>query len=106
MILEIGHGWKLAFEARKHTVHIIAERLASDINVIIAAMQEIHWHIKDVVDPLFISKVIIEHTGGNTAARCICIGPSMSACRHHSRGDTILEWRIGKQRRCHWLECQ
>ena len=106
MILKIGHGRQLPLESGEHTIHEIAEGLSGNIDIVVAAMQEIHRHIEDIIDPLFIAEIGVEHTGRNTASRSVGIRPGMRPRRQEAGGLAILEGRVCKQRRRHRLECE
>ena len=106
MILKIGHGRQLPLESGEHTIHEIAEGLSGNIDIVVAAMQEIHRHIEDIIDPLFIAEIGVEHTGRNTASRSVGIRPGMRPCRQKAGRLAILEGRVCKQRRRHRLQCE
>ena len=79
MVFEIRHARELTFMPFQHTVEKITKGLTRHINIVIPAMQKIHRHIKDIVDPLLITEIGVKHTGRHTAARGIGIGPGMRA---------------------------
>ena len=104
MIFKIFHSWILPFKAGQFSSHKVTKGQAGNIDIIIAAMQEIHRHIQNIIHPPCIAKIRLKHKSRNTASIGIGICPGLRPRRFQPGRYTIFKRRVRKQGSGNWLK--
>ena len=87
-------------------LHEVAERLASDVDILAVAIDEIHRHVEHVVDIALEPHAVLERERQGAAAVGIGVGPDMAAEAHEAVGLAVGEGRVREQCGRDRLQCQ
>ena len=106
MVGPVGERRRLARQRRQPAGHEIAEGLAAGVQIAAAAIDEIHRHVENVVDPALEAEAVLEREGQHAGAVRVGIGPDMGAPAFEAVRLALGEGRVGEQRRRDRLERQ
>src|SRR5215468_6711277 len=98
MVRPVGYRSAFAGQARKSSLHQIAERLAGDVDVALPALDEVHRHPERIVDVTFESHARLERPWQHAGAVRIGVAPDLRAERQKPVALALAERRIGEYR--------
>ena len=98
MVRPVRDGRALAGQRVELARHQIAERLAGDVDVFVAALDEIHRHVERVVDPALEAHARLERPRQHAGARVVGVAPDFRAEREKAVGLAFGERRVGEER--------
>src|SRR5262245_13639060 len=99
MVRPVGYRGALAGQARKSSLHQVAERLAGDVDVALPALDEVHRHTERIVDVTFESHARLERPWQHAGAVRIGVAPDLRAERQKPVWLALGKGRIGEHRR-------
>ena len=106
VVRPVGQGRALARQARKPALEQIAKRLPGHIDVLVAALDEVHRHVERIVDPALETHAGLERPGQHAAAVGIGVAPDFRAEREKAVWLSFGEGRVREQCRRYRLERQ
>ena len=104
MVRPIGNGRAHPWHAGQLARHQVAERLAGDVDIALAVLDEIHRHVERVIDPALEAHAGLERPRQHARAIGIGVAPDFRAEGKKAVGLSFGERRIRKQRGRNWLQ--
>ena len=98
MVGPVRHGGAFVRVAGQFARHQIAERQARHVDILIAALQEIHRHVERVIGVTLEAHAVLERERQHAGAVLVGVGPDLRAERQEAVGLALGERRIGEQR--------
>ena len=106
MVFPVTNGGFFPREHRKLAFQKITEIKASCINIFAIPVNEIHRHVKHVIDILFIAEIGVEHERQHACPMRVGVRPDMASVRQEAVRLALKKRGIGEQCCCQRLQRQ